>query len=1759
MDGLNPRVLESIQQLKPSGSPSQERDGQGQGRRISRVSPNARLSLQRMSELVAAGNRELKIQDMDVQGLNSVDPILLKQNLKTSPAVVAQELREEAKGVVRALEKDRQIAFDEIRQTLSEFVSGMNRKVVFGDYSHDTKRKIIDYVEGQLKETPVDEHEVGGTKWLNAFNFQNSFDGFRDQVRGTADKTPPRAQTPPKAVQTAPQPAVRKAPHLRLRLETSYDSVTKDFKAALEAELQRPDSPVVAAADQAQVAACTKVREYLESDKYSDADKNKLFKKIQADFLGKLGHLDYNRQLKLLPMGELIQQAIDQTVVIESVVKDTGRKDPTTQELPPPPVPKKRRPRSDAIQLDGGRPKPSQPADPLERQWQGIADGLVSGKYDEAEIWNWCTQLRERLIDASVDMNQRKAMIDRYEQKVVTVLGSYHAAHDDIIYGVMDNLNNYRRVMEAQSQVPVRNVQERQEADAAQTLATALVKDLQMHRPLDQVEQNFFRRMQGTLGRLDKQEQSAFLLNLRGKVGEEVQQYNSRSREAGLLMKLRFKVEAELQILGSENRALQNPSTQVMDSLRSQRPVSPPPLVRGGMVVAPTEQLHDASQVGMSLRQTRPATGMTSDPEASLLQMARSTKTSPTESVASQVRVEVQVQSHYREMMALVSVLKPIVNPQFDLTDTDWAALINEGVIYKENLHTFKNALRNRDHQGILNYIQQNLPRCRGAAVNRNRDELQTLLSATTNASNLRIQRVPEDGNAFYTVAASHFGTKSSEDVRLDLERYIQTRLDNPGYDPEFNALLDSDPQKYPSRRELREACASHRISTPVKAGRRETKDQANPTYLSALARMTNCPVTCIYCDHGELFVYAYDQNGRACSYQEAADNKPLEFLYDPNTGHFDSVTRAQPQPDPVASPQSLPHETGASLSYRPEQQDDSLGSNPYSSLKIKSRPLEERELSSLERGIEIDQGVDDDMMMSLSPAMLSQALKSGRTLDDVWGELQANGLATHENMKWLRETFGDAVVCKKDFMPALLAFTQLTKWSQKLYEINALGKVQPFAYGEFKAFYNAGLMTPQWIQKINGMGQDADRDTRLVLDLDRELLEVQMQKDKRLQEAGLSNQGVWMAQLGNTCWINSSLQMMLTMLGPDDIAFLKQKMDEYPHDSIKELAKSVIGLCEAGHMVKAGKAEPSCMVGHQKRFMDACHGVAKSFDYHFTGMELLDLFAQGPHSGREDDPAALMGGVMEALQLSSHPRMGLSQSRMKTTVCGNNKAATVITGTPDPQNMIQVPVPAKAHGLSMLADAIDDQAIQRLKAMRYATHEQAKLRDDFLKFIKVHRAQKTDNVDDAEGETRAAAGELWRDIRQLYNGVSRMDALIVGAQGQLVTDCIQYENKGTIPAGSRIPDIGSAATGFDYQPPNNGRGRYDGVVSQDPSDGSVYIAYKELHTLSEEQAKVLGTKQVLDLTCRGVAIVDEQGRLTRPCLDRIMELDSTYKPNPDVKLPTGQLMLDTMGRTVGELPGLPAGTKILDPDLKNAIRYRGLEGLDEGEQVALANSVAIMLGINVPREQLQQQQITMRQCLNGLNKVEHGELDWNRDELESAEVDFQDMPVELARDKPAKERGPGEKAIEVRRPTRTQQVFRADKDQFKKFTLQFALFDSRNGQAVKRGSDALDAFRNGGNKITLPMYDTKTGERFEMQARLSSVICHHGNTANSGHYINLTIDEKGQVTVQDDTLNLPLNEYAKLRGYRKPVRNVDEFLNISGFTPYMGYYHKVS
>jgi len=128
-----------------------------------------------------------------------------------------------------------------------------------------------------------------------------------------------------------------------------------------------------------------------------------------------------------------------------------------------------------------------------------------------------------------------------------------------------------------------------------------------------------------------------------------------------------------------------------------------------------------------------------------------------------------------------------------------------------------------------------------------------------------------------------------------------------------------------------------------------------------------------------------------------------------------------------------------------------------------------------------------------------------------------------------------------------------------------------------------------------------------------------------------------------------------------------------------------------------------------------------------------------------------------------------------------------------------------------------------------------------------------------------------------------------------------------------------------------------------------------------------------------------------------------------------------------------------------------------------------------------------------------------------------------------------------------------------KKVTIKIQpfIFDEKHDKSKKLCQKAIDLFAKDGNPLQLELTDPTTGKRSMAQFKPKSIVCHQGNSPNSGHYFTLSFQDDGTVVMHNDSKVCSLQQYLHDTGYDKKM-SVVEFLSVQNASPYIIDYHRV-
>ncbi len=119
--------------------------------------------------------------------------------------------------------------------------------------------------------------------------------------------------------------------------------------------------------------------------------------------------------------------------------------------------------------------------------------------------------------------------------------------------------------------------------------------------------------------------------------------------------------------------------------------------------------------------------------------------------------------------------------------------------------------------------------------------------------------------------------------------------------------------------------------------------------------------------------------------------------------------------------------------------------------------------------------------------------------------------------------------------------------------------------------------------------------------------------------------------------------------------------------------------------------------------------------------------------------------------------------------------------------------------------------------------------------------------------------------------------------------------------------------------------------------------------------------------------------------------------------------------------------------------------------------------------------------------------------------------------------------------------------------TLQSKVYKYQGvNEAVYLKDEAMNLLQNTPLSVTLPLHDPErpNAPPVNHKYRVSSIVCHRGNSLKSGHYITLKF-EGNDVIVCDDDIVLKLNDYLTYRG-QPPCKDWREFCRREGLSGYL-------
>ncbi|WP_299727391.1 ubiquitin carboxyl-terminal hydrolase family protein [uncultured Endozoicomonas sp.] len=135
--------------------------------------------------------------------------------------------------------------------------------------------------------------------------------------------------------------------------------------------------------------------------------------------------------------------------------------------------------------------------------------------------------------------------------------------------------------------------------------------------------------------------------------------------------------------------------------------------------------------------------------------------------------------------------------------------------------------------------------------------------------------------------------------------------------------------------------------------------------------------------------------------------------------------------------------------------------------------------------------------------------------------------------------------------------------------------------------------------------------------------------------------------------------------------------------------------------------------------------------------------------------------------------------------------------------------------------------------------------------------------------------------------------------------------------------------------------------------------------------------------------------------------------------------------------------------------------------------------------------------------------------------------------------------------------------DKLKSISFSLGVFDYDIGkqQRVKRDKIAQKIFNHENPTIQFPVTNDVDGRIYNVHGQLVSLICHQGESPDSGHYITLSYETDGSVIVRDDEVVCKLSDYVtykqRQQGFEPSdcINSVYEFLINFGFAPYIADY----
>ncbi|MRI33960.1 hypothetical protein EOPP23_13270 [Endozoicomonas sp. OPT23] len=662
-------------------------------------------------------------------------------------------------------------------------------------------------------------------------------------------------------------------------------------------------------------------------------------------------------------------------------------------------------------------------------------------------------------------------------------------------------------------------------------------------------------------------------------------------------------------------------------------------------------------------------------------------------------------------------------------------------------------------------------------------------------------------------------------------------------------------------------------------------------------------------------------------------------------------------------------------------------------------------------------------------------------------------------------------------------------------------------------------------------------------------------------REAGIKAPlaGPAMTNWSQNCWANSANQMLMSMIDKPVVQQIREKVYQGEFRVERSAVRdAVLELWQACDDIRSGREKPHSVAGYQMTLMRALHVLGQKDPENGT---IKNLFGSEKPSLQED-PQEYLSAICSLLGMNEMPEYSINaQTRIKANV--NGKAIARPCGMPAQSCVISMPRPEKLSPVRMLEQAFGPAYSHMYSKYNLPEHEQiASDLYELHQLLRNHREEDgVNNIRKAErkllGTVQALAERcVDHDVPIVYEAIDRQGAKVLVLESDCYFQNGKFFRQGTVLGKAPDAPFLSEFVG------DLGPGNKDAWLDMQ-MDGSIIL-------VSRDQIDTKYTK--------GVAVVDQQGRLTRPMVAR--EYDGRFvKDDECIKLKPGTEILSHEGKTIAPKGQVPAGALVMRRKMAELVKGRNLESMTLVDTQVLCQEIGAMLAVS---DYLDMRPVskayapsTIGESLGTLLKGVHtSKSEWSKEELDKAGAAITDWYPMYLQQQDINEQWVVNKAqsqgcrslaecyqwhydslakkTDVKIPAVTSNALEMNTAKNRQFMVSLKIFDTdMRGRTTKTAKDAKEIFASMGNKIRLPVINER-GEEASVEAKVKHLVCHKGQTADFGHYISLRFLPRGQIIVEDDTKVMELNDYLRFEGRQsadgKTTSQILESLNLEPY-----------